>query len=159
MIKEQELRIGNHVIYKSIQMVMQNKNGDWENYEEPHQLHTIQVNADHLKNMETNASHYQPIPLTEEWLLKFGFKESIHNWFGLKYFTECEEHVEEMKIEYNIVSNRLAIYDAIEETDMVNILSYPIYTAKKIQYVHQLQNLYFALTGEELTSKLVNNEQ
>jgi hypothetical protein len=55
-----------------------------------------------------------------------------------------------MKIDYNLISKRLSIYDAIEDTDMVNILSHPIYTSKRLKYVHTLQNLYFALTQKEL---------
>lgn len=95
----------------------------------------------------------KPIPLTEEWLLRMGFDRGINNWFGIKYFTDMKDCVEEMKIDYNTKSNRLAIYDAIEETDMVKILSYPIYSAFKVKYVHQLQNLYYALTNQELEIK------
>jgi hypothetical protein len=94
-----------------------------------------------------------PIPLTEEWLLKFGFEKSQEQWYTIKYFTDCELATEQMAITYNLSSNRCAVFDAIEETDIVNILSYPIYTSKKVLYVHQLQNLYFALTNEELTMK------
>ena len=97
---------------------------------------------------------YQPIPINEEWLLKFGFEKGANDWYGIIYNTDwshdelnCDEI---MKIDYNVKSQRLAIYDNIEESDMVNILSYPIYTANQIKYVHQLQNLYFALTQKEL---------
>ncbi len=108
----------------------------------------IQIEQYLLCNEE--LCHYQPIPLTEEWLLKFGFYLDKNQWYNIKYFTDCNESTEEMCITINLASNRCAIFDAIEETDMVNILSYPIFTAKRIYYVHQLQNLYFALTGEEL---------
>jgi len=109
----------------------------------------IQIEQYLLCNEE--LCHYQPIPLTEEWLLKFGFYLDKNQWYNIKYFTDCNESTEEMCITINLASNRCAIFDAIEETDMVNILSYPIFTAKRIYYVHQLQNLYFALTSEELT--------
>jgi hypothetical protein len=95
----------------------------------------------------------KPIPLTEEWLIKFGFEKSQEQWYTIKYFTDCELATEQMAITYNLSSNRCAVFDAIEETDIVNILSYPIYTSKKVLYVHQLQNLYFAVTNEELTMK------
>lgn len=68
------------------------------------------------EGMNVTLDLFAPIPLTEEWLLKFGFKKSIHidQWkkrgFG-----------------FIDVSN------------------------PQCAFVHQLQNLYFALTGEELT--------
>jgi hypothetical protein len=79
-------------------------------------------------------SELEPISLTEDWLLKFGFK-----WKGLiakgRYltlFTPCGKAI---------------IYKE----------SHFIFTGVTIEvqtnYVHQLQNLYFALTGEELTLK------
>ena len=95
----------------------------------------------------------KPIPLTEEWLLKFGFEKSQEQWYTIKYFTDCNLATEQMAITYNLSSNRCAVFDAIEETDIVNILSYPIYTSKKVLYVHELQNIYFALTKKELTMK------
>ena len=58
----------------------------------------------------------KPIPLTEEWLLKFGFI-----WDG----------------DIKILKGYLNDYvDGNGEA--------------RLKYVHQLQNLYFALTGEEL---------
>jgi hypothetical protein len=75
-----------------------------------------------------------PIPLTEEWLLKFGF--------GKDDF--CGAYVR-----YD--SNRLSItHDVKNNTFLADIVKYlRVFT----RYVHQLQNLYFALTGEELTIK------
>jgi hypothetical protein len=74
----------------------------------------------------------EPIPLTEEWLLKLGFqKEKEHyTW----YFKG--------KVIINVFN-----YIAYK----LNANGYTRYESFK--YVHQLQNLYFALTGEELTFK------
>jgi hypothetical protein len=75
-----------------------------------------------------------PIPLTEEWLLKFGFKESgrdiniIHWYNGVIYLNSYELDFNGYWLRY--YRGRIHC---------------------KINYVHQLQNLYFALTGEELT--------
>lgn len=76
------------------------------------------------------------IPLTEEWLLKFGFERtdqkdnSNDDWTWLFYQKD-------------------SIY--IDGSDLT------IETASgiviKLEYVHQLQNLYFALTRDELTLK------
>lgn len=72
-----------------------------------------------------------PIPLTKEWLLKFGFIANRYNdefeLYPLMFDCEYTDHGE-----WNIS------YDG-----------HPLST--EIQHVHQLQNLYFALTGKELT--------
>lgn len=66
----------------------------------------------------------EPIPLTEEWLLKAGFEK-----FGNVYFGGH-------KVNLTITESFETIFN-----DLLAI---------KLNYVHQLQNLYFALTGEEL---------
>ena len=80
---------------------------------------------------------FEPILLTEEWLLKFGFEKSNldedNAWLELKYRYlkfSSDESVEFKKV-----------YLTINKMDII------------CKYVHQLQNLYFALTGEELTIK------
>lgn len=77
----------------------------------------------------SNAHHnsIEPIPLTEEWLIKFGFENS-NMGFSADYSKD--------NIELNFVNG---------------LYEYGDYC--KIEYVHKLQNLYFALTGEELTLK------
>jgi hypothetical protein len=82
-----------------------------------------------------------PIPLTEEWLIKFGF----HNDFGrrtvnggLCLTSPCKR--------FNHYNNKLHIFISLCDED---------YTVDgECRYVHQLQNLYFALTNEELTVKI-----
>lgn len=68
-----------------------------------------------------------PIELTEHWLLKFGFE----------------------KLNYTYLAKGLAVHNH----DIVSF--YMLYEQNRtyIKYVHQLQNLYFALTGEELKIK------
>ena len=74
---------------------------------------------------------FTPIPLTEEWLVKFGF-EPYENIGNRRFY-----HIENFIVESSIPA--APVY----------------YTCGRelicfIEYVHQLQNLYFALTGEEL---------
>ena len=76
-----------------------------------------------------------PIPLTEEWLLKMGFEEAKGHG-GYKAFS----------IDSFVVL----------KTNGVNIVFQASnYCANQVEVstVHQLQNLYHALTGEELTIK------
>ena len=73
-----------------------------------------------------------PIQLTEEILFKCGFTR-----FGKSFRLNT--------FEYCTLSKNLVIHGHG---------GYYTGLIFKIQYVHQLQNLYFALTGEELTVKL-----
>lgn len=75
----------------------------------------------------------RPIPLTEEWLLKFGFIKM--DW------TENENCYEK-----SFVLQK-------DDKEGYNLMDNDVATLQQFKYVHQLQNLYFALTGEELTLK------
>lgn len=74
-----------------------------------------------------------PIPLTETWLLKLGFEvRDFHFFFHPKWGT------------------------VFLRTAFLNSPRFHVKTGEGskltcLLYVHQLQNLYFALTGEELT--------
>lgn len=76
-----------------------------------------------------------PIPLTEEWLLRFGFEKKDSD------VTRYEKR--ELMMEY--------IFGKWYARLCVNYQDSVLVT--KVEYVHQLQNLVFALTGEELTLK------
>jgi hypothetical protein len=82
----------------------------------------------------------EPIPLTVEWLMKFGFNKVIDHWIGFESY-----HYE----------NKNGWIYLIEEGFEIelNILKERHNLGRTYKYVHQLQNLYFALTGEELTIK------
>lgn len=84
-----------------------------------------------------NLKNIKGIPLTEEWLVKFGFEMTKRTgWFDKEITASCGRRLGFMiKICPN-GSWALAAY-----TDRQT----------EIKYVHQLQNLYFALIGEELT--------
>ena len=77
----------------------------------------------------------EPIPLTEEWLVKFGFELEDEKIY---YHLDSYEDIYITKTSYSF-----SIYNA---THFTNI-------KQGIKHVHQLQNLYFALTNEELTIK------
>jgi hypothetical protein len=86
----------------------------------------IQYGRDEYGLVIVDSNNTEPIPLTEEWLLKLGFKNE-HNPI---YFSIDGFYIE---------------YKNDEFTTEVGECSYLV-----LEYVHQLQNLYFALTGEEL---------
>lgn len=109
MIKPEELRIGNWVM---------GDNGP------------VQIEPNSFQNIFNGSYDQDPIPLTEEWLAKFGFE---YREMNLGYVKEATEG--------NIYISKKFTF----EFDGFNIGM-----QREIQYVHQLQNLYFALTGEEL---------
>jgi len=133
-IESKELRIGNYV-----------KCPLDETFLKVTTLKNKLIIASKGENINYNA--IEPFPLTEEILLKCGFVEGDNKWFNEMYYTDCKEATELFVISFNLVSNRLAIY----EIDMEDTC---IFTGKKVYYLHQLQNLFYALTGEELTVEL-----
>jgi len=97
-----------------------------------------QVISDHLINDEyyDGLKGCLPIPLTEEWLIKFGFeKDDVEDY--------CKLIGEDTFLAVDLIGLECHIGVSVEWGRVPSL----------IEHVHQLQNLYFALTGEELTIK------
>jgi hypothetical protein len=102
-------------------------------------IHPIQlIEHDNLKNVhyacQCTLSELEPIPLEEDMLIKSGFV------FDGEYY----EHL--------VLGSRFLIYEG------ENIDEYRLhFTSRKfvsVTYLHQLQNLFFFLTGQELNINL-----
>lgn len=115
-MKASELRIGNLIMFR--------------NFIEPQEIHKVDSKVlmkapGDYGDFEFNE-YWQPIELTEEWLVKFGFEK-----------------------DGSFTLNKLKLINCN------NNYFIPFFNHSKslndVKYVHQLQNLYFALTGEELT--------
>lgn len=119
MINANELRIGNYVSdnFASDSFFAQVKKLDFTRC--------------HYGNFHSCYSDLKPIPITEEWLLKFGFEQRDHLWS-----IDIDRY---NKINYN--SDQKLLFSGQ--------LGFSI--QHDIKYIHQLQNLYFALTQKELT--------
>jgi hypothetical protein len=126
-MKASDLRIGNWIIDYEAEP---NKTIYWQ-VETIEYLNTTLGVRFRNKSSWTCEEFIEPIPLTEEWLLKFGGRKTIVEDYPI-YF------VNPFDIEFY-------------KNESVVLISGN--TEVKIKYVHQLQNLYFALTGEELTFK------
>ena len=101
----------------------------------------ICVDANNIKD----AANYdlwvgEPIPLTGEWLLKLGFRMHTNSGSWFHTYTKDKFVIEDRFS--GLLKNRSHKFEH-EACRWEN----------DIRYVHQLQNLYFALTGEELKIK------
>lgn len=83
------------------------------------------------ESLKSSWANIEPIPLTEEWLLKLGFEKSNRIDLG------------ELKPCYVMFSLALMIRHNSFFIDWIG-------GNTELKYVHQLQNLYHALTGLEL---------
>ena len=121
MIDPKELRIGNWV------------NGMNQNDATP-----VQIEADLFQGLLDgfyNEEDFEPIPLTEEWLIKLGGKHTDNNpyWFDIGGVIHIGSN---SNVELQFFPGDKAVK-----------------TRLRIHHVHQLQNLFYALCGEELTIK------
>jgi len=119
-MKAEELRIGNYAMF----------NYKIQGFEQ------ILICFNDFKNgLENNFELYQPIPLTEEWIIKLGFS----------YLADAQYWIDFKNMMFNW-DKEVGLYLYIQtQEDSIDLTH--------IKHVHQLQNLYFALTGEELTIK------
>jgi hypothetical protein len=127
-MKATELRIGNllEYEYQTVSVDIISKSG-------------FSVSGDEIYPVEENMDEVKPIPLTEEWLTKFG-------WVWNKECNSYEKFPDgdmRMNLSYRDTNNSYTMFHWITKG----------LVAERIHYVHQLQNLYFALTGKELELK------
>jgi len=113
-MEARELRIGNYLDISNLRDNQEQvfKSCDWE-------------------MLRVNPHYFKPIPLTEEWLLEFGFEKTYPD--GEDFFPTWK------KRKFSIVHYGEQNNNEWEHDESVEYM-----------YVHQLQNLYFALTAEEL---------
>jgi len=81
---------------------------------------------------------YEPIPLTEEWLVKFGYSDTNDEMYNVNIW---------------MLGDDIHVSPVVSSTGIHGLLIYGYLKYFEDVYVHQLQNLYHALTGEELTIK------
>lgn len=114
-MEARELRLGNYVLLQENDIVkIDFIDGIY-----------FELGFNNMANVKA-LNQFDPIPLTEEWLLKFGLDEYRKN--------------------IGIWNNGDAVYFNYGNTNHEKSVA--------IKHVHQLQNLYFALTNEELTINL-----
>jgi hypothetical protein len=138
MIDPKELRLWNKVkctisndagIYQVLAMPMWGIDGIGDGTDP-------QILIDRCPKQLVTPHQLKAIPLTEDWLIKFGFKQD----FIYKYRWSIDGFVVHLML-VSLNSKKEAYHLAL---DYGQLLTSPIFS------VHKLQNLYFALTGKEL---------
>jgi hypothetical protein len=141
-MKANELRVGNKfecmgMIQTVFEIIDNTDNG-----------RIIQEGYENIIRCKENGNQYKPIeihgiPLTEEWLLKLGF---IKYSGRTKTWRNGRQFISKYYRHYSNVDYFSLTFHVMY--DMITLNNYN--SRLDIKYVHQLQNLYFALTGKEL---------
>lgn len=139
MIDLRELRIGNYVKVNYGQDVI----GTVDSIDKNSIMVGIIRQGDLCNGVITNEEGLIPIPITEELLLKCPFKRDK------VILLDEDRHIDVFYVFENImIAKRMNnTYFLGEEYDSIVMYFNPIYS------LHQLQNIYFDLTGEELDIK------
>ena len=132
-LKSSDLRIGNLVLLKCKNekdeigklLTIDEINGCY--YNKATNKKFINQKYDGIKNSWCKFEIINPILLTEEWLLKLGFNKLFENGTG-----------------YRFNNFNISFYGDVYGVNY-------FYCEYELKYVHQLQNIYFSLTGHELT--------
>ena len=139
-MKPTELRIGNLVMY----------NGEVVRVEQI----TKKKIGYHTKPNETRMNYarlceIEPIPITEDLLLKIGFKKDRNGYFN--YSDYNDELSIRFSSNYTFIeyANLFHCPEDVTETNYCSSLAFP-----NTLHLHTLQNIWHLLTGEELEIKL-----
>ncbi len=99
-----------------------------------------ELQIDFFEEAHYIAIYCDPIPLTIDWMLKLGYQYYNGQKAGdMTLDTNC-------KLDIDFINGGIQIKSHYEPESAYRVLTH-------IRHVHQLQNLFFALTGEELTVK------
>lgn len=134
MIQASELRIGNLVESNGV----------------TYEVISIEANGN-IRGVEGGTTFNldgatTPIPLTEEWLVRFGFG-IVHE--SNKHYSIFIQRLGDYRFHVFLCPSGQS-YWVIAFSDNISGKNADYITKTRIKQVHQLQNLYFALTGEEL---------
>jgi hypothetical protein len=125
MIQSNELRIGDIVLRAKWLQKSYTLPNEWE-YDQ------ITVSHNDITACVVKPESFNPIPLTPEILEKCGFEKDIDDMY---------------------LETKHILFVSYNDDEFVHCKNTALDTLVSIKYLHQLQNLYFALTGEELTFK------
>lgn len=132
-----ELRIGNYVMY--------NKQFCEVHVIAPEVCQTKGKNMSMISGSPIKYKNLHPIPLTEDLLLKLGFKSGNEYINTQGHWTKNKFGL--MQCKWDEEKDSFHLF----RTPNGDLQYFRHGTIPHIEYVHQLQNIYHSLTGQELT--------
>jgi len=149
-MKAEELRIGNFVTseyypdFDKNGIRVESINEDGINLRVEDDGHIAEL-ADHFIEPDMTLDKLRPIPLNEDWLLKFGFRKRKacgNYWF--------EKKIKGILFLTNDINPKIGFAYSIK---LEHVFIHDMNGAARFKHVHLLQNIVFALTGTELEMK------
>ena len=113
--------------------------GNWYRWKSIASMGRGEAQITHGQQIMDYIDFKEGIPITEEWLLRSGFILNTSTDLRKLYTIEMDTNYQLGFCDYQIAK--------IFATGFIAL------TVQRIEYVHQLQNLYFDLKGEELQIK------
>ena len=106
-------------------------------------------NGDRIRMCDVDKDILQPIPITEELLLKIGFKKERMGYFQYDHYNDSISI--KMSLGYTFIEYAKLCFNPedVTETEYGSSLEFP----NQLQ-VHILQNIWHILTGNELEIKI-----
>lgn len=142
-MKAEELRIGNYVkIDEGIGKVAFIMDKSFCN-EYANDDYNITVEMGDGIFREEEEDKVEGIPLTEEILLNCGF-EKINHIYGYSFYSFNRNSLEDEKVYMPL--------DVYLNPNYAKIANFTV--QQNVEYVHQLQNLFYAINGKELNIQL-----
>lgn len=131
MIDVKELRIGNYVYLQSSKTPYKITEVGYSEIEYP-RYEASGISSEAV--FRTYVDNLNPIPISEELLLKCGFREDERSFYRVDLG--------------NVAFNQYGYYIQLKEcsSEVIRVI--------KITSLHKLQNLYFVMTGKELEVSL-----
>lgn len=140
IIDLKELRIGNLLIYngKLVHVTLLDMDVDDESQETIGFCEHGKAHNEHADWNRALVKNLMRIPIIGQWLINFGF-EKEQNSFGIRWASPAIE-----------IGNTIQWFEIEEEKGQYYLRGSEWIMGRPFQYVHQLQNLYYCLIGEEL---------
>jgi hypothetical protein len=136
MVNFNELRIGNYILYKgSIRKISMINNEDGLSGNP-----SINYEFNEGSNVPCDSEQLQPIAITDAVLQNLGFV--LHHYLGFW-----------QKI--TMVSGKRSEMDINKDYSIIDFMRRPV--VKNVSTLHQLQNIYYALTASELVEEEKQN--
>ncbi len=101
------------------------------------------VDAETFTRFTTDHVSFSGVELTEGWLIKLGL---VINNSGGSFIIKINSEDRHLYI----IQTKQEFYPYLHQAPEMSFESEQLFSLNYIKYVHQLQNLYFVLTGEEL---------